>query len=178
REDSHGGGWGTGSLTILPAARFVLRYVDIHIGGGVQVTPSINDGWGRFLSRPGTTQATIAFIFVVTVLLRLPNFTESLWYDEVYYSTRFVANTLSKLWEQTLSEPPAPLYRLALYGWVGLFGENEIAVRMPSLICGIAAIFLTYALATNYGQTPAASLAALFLCFSSTHIWYSQEATP
>src|SRR5262249_49764267 len=43
---------------------------------------------------------------------------------------------------------------------------------------GTATIFLTYAIAKKYGGIQAAFLAALFLCFSPTHVWYSQEATP
>src|SRR5262249_5180635 len=84
---------------------------------------------------------------------------------------------MPKLWELVFSDPPAPLYRFVLYGWAGLFGENEIVARIPSFICGVAAIFLTYAIAKKYGGIQAAFLAALFLCFSPTHVWYSQEAT-
>jgi len=138
----------------------------------------ITDEWARLLSRYGTTRVTASFILVVAVLLRLPNLDESLWYDEVLYSTRFVANSLPKLWELVFSDPPAPLYRYVLYGWAGLFGENDIVARIPSFICGVAAIFLTYAMAKKYGDIQAAFLAALFLCFSPTHVWYSQEATP
>jgi uncharacterized membrane protein len=133
---------------------------------------------GHCFYRFGTNRLFALFIVALAILLRLPNLNQSLWYDEVFYSTRFVASSLPKLWEQVLSEPPAPFYRLVLYGWTGLFGENEIVVRIPSLICGVAAIFLTYGIARKYGGVQAAFLAALFLCFSPPHVWYSQEATP
>ena len=145
---------------------------------GYRLIQSIADRWAGRLSRYGTNRLAAAFILVAAVLLRLQNLNVSLWHDEVFYSTLFGADSLPKLWESALIEPPAPLYRLVLYGWVTLFGENEIVVRMPSLICGIAAILLTYAIAKKYSGTQAALLAALFLCFSPAHIWYSQEATP
>jgi uncharacterized membrane protein len=119
---------------------------------------------------------TAALILAAAVLSRLPRLDQSLWLDEVLYSTRFVASSLLNLWELALHDPPAPFYRVALYGWVGLFGENELVIRLPSVMCGLAGILLTYAIAKKYAGIQSALLAALFLCFSPTHIWYSQEA--
>ena len=62
--------------------------------------------------------------------------------------------------------------------WSPLFGENEVWARTPSLIFGIVSIILTFRLARIHCSERAALLAALFMCFSPVHIWYSQEGTP
>jgi len=134
-------------------------------------------GW--VLNRiPQIAEARIAvpLLIVIATLLRLPNLDESFWYDEVVYSTRFLASNLSYLWQLLLIDTPAPLYRIVMYVWVRVFGENEVVVRLPSLVCGVGAILLTYAIARRYGSKQIALLAALFLCFSPVQVWYSQEA--
>jgi len=45
-----------------------------------------------------------------------------------------------------LEKPPVPLWGLA--GSIALFGTNEIAVRLPSLLLSTLAIFLTYLIGT------------------------------
>ena len=129
------------------------------------------------ISRFGENQTAFALILITAVSLRVLNLGESLWFDEVLYSTRLAATNLSRLWQLILTDTPAPLYRVVLYGWNGLFGENELVVRLPSLMCGIGAILLTYAIGKQYGSAKMATLAALFLCLSPVQVWYSQEAT-
>ena len=138
---------------------------------------SVADRWTLLVARYGTSRLIVVFIVVLASLLRLPNLNESLWYDEVWYSTRFVLNSLPQLRHYVVSEPPAPFYVVIMHGWNRLFGENEIVLRIPSLLCGVAAILLTYSIAKKYAGVQGAFLAALFLCFSPAHIWYSQEAT-
>ena len=41
-----------------------------------------------------------------------------------------------------------PLYALILHGWIGVFGDGEIAVRTPSLLFGLASLVVVYALLT------------------------------
>lgn len=120
----------------------------------------------------------IVLFLVVGTVLRLPHIGESLWYDEVLYATRQTVSSLSDLWRFSTNLPSAPLYRILMFLWNTVFGENELAVRIPSLVFGIASILLTYVIADRYGSRRTAILAALLLCLSPVHIWYSQEATP
>lgn len=131
------------------------------------------------MPRPTTNERPIVLLLlVVAVVLRLPNLGESLWYDEVWYSTRGVGSSLAQLWSRFLTEPPAPLYGVLLFFWVRVFGDGELSVRLPSLLFGLASIGLTYRIARTYGSPLVASVAAAFLCVSPVHVWYSQEATP
>ena len=115
---------------------------------------------------------------MVGTILRLPNLGESLWYDEMLYSTKYWMASWSDLWRLFLFDTPAPLYRVFMFFWTTLFGEHELFLRIPSLLFGIFSILLTYWIAQTYDSWKTATLAALLLCFSPVHIWYSQEATP
>ena len=115
---------------------------------------------------------------VLGTVLRLPNLGESLWYDEVLYSTSYWLTSLHRLGSLYLNDPAAPLYRVLLFFWIHIFGETELSVRIPALLFGASSIVLTYWIARAYGSASMAFLAALLLCFSPAHVWYSQEATP
>ena len=115
---------------------------------------------------------------VLGTVLRLPNLGESFWLDEVLYSTSYWVSSLYNLWHLFLNDTSAPLYRVLLFFWIKIFGENELSVRIPSLLFGISSIVLTYWIARAYCSPSVAFLAALLLCFSPAHVWYSQEAAP
>lgn len=124
------------------------------------------------------TRILIFLFIMIGTILRIRNLGESLWYDELMYSTKYWMASLSDLWKLFLFDPPAPLYRVFMFFWIAMFGEHELFLRMPSLLFGIASILLTYWIAKTYNSWKTATLAALLLCLSPVHIWYSQEATP
>ncbi|MGH7180237.1 MAG: glycosyltransferase family 39 protein, partial [Tepidisphaeraceae bacterium] len=65
-----------------------------------------------------------------------------------------------------------------MFVWIRVFGDSEISVRLPPLICGLATIVLTARLARDYGFPSAGIVTAFVLAASPAHIWYSQEARP
>ncbi|MCX5714999.1 MAG: hypothetical protein NT033_09440, partial [Candidatus Omnitrophica bacterium] len=88
----------------------------------------------------------LCIILVLSIGLRLPGLGRSLWYDEVMYSTStFMANSkdLSNFIFKGIS---GPFYRIFMFFWVKVFGDLEISVRLPSLVCGILSVFLVYLL--------------------------------
>ena len=119
----------------------------------------------------------LAIITATAFLLRLYQLGESFWLDEILHSTRHSVATYSHLLRTIISRPEAPLYRILMISWSRLFGENEIWARTPSLIFGILSIILTYRLAKVRCLEKTALLAAIIMCFSPVHIWYSQEGT-
>jgi mannosyltransferase len=67
------------------------------------------------------------------------------------------------------------VYFLLMHGWLR-WGNSEAWIRLPSAIFGIAAIPVTYFVARKLiGHGPALASAAL-LAFSTTHVYYSQDA--
>lgn len=72
------------------------------------------------------------------------------------------------------SHPPG--YQSMLYVWMKVFGDSDLAVRMPSVIAGVAAVAALYRLGMAYFSPVTAILAALLLAVSHNAIYYSQEA--
>ncbi len=117
--------------------------------------------------------AVVIFLLVLAFLLRMPNFTESLWYDEIWYTSSFLnARTISLV---LFNDVHPPLYPLIMFGWINVFGDSEIAVRMPSLLFGLCSLWVLYLLARFWVNRSVALLAVLLAALSPVHIWYSQE---
>jgi len=106
-------------------------------------------------------------------LLRLPYLNQSLWYDELFY-TAPALNGESLRWVLTQDVHP-PLYASILWLWIHVFGDTEVAVRLPSVLCGITSVAVVFALARRWFDTRVAFLAAGLMALSPAHIWYSQE---
>ena len=90
------------------------------------------------------TRIVLLFLIVVGTLLRFRNLGESLWLDEMLYSTKYWMTSWYDLIRLFLFDPPAPLYRVLMFFWTTLFGENEISLRMPSLLFGVLSILFIY----------------------------------
>ena len=112
------------------------------------------------------------------ILARLPNLGQSLWLDEVLYSTNLYRRSLAEMWHFAVANPHAPLYPLLSYFWAGIVPDTEIFLRLPSVVAGTASVVLTYVIARRAGSEALAVLAGIFAMLSPALVWYSQEATP
>lgn len=100
---------------------------------------------------------------------------QSLWRDEAD-ALRFSQVPLTELLAY-LTRPGwnGPLYYLLLRGWLTLVGDSEFAARFSSLIFGVLAVPLTWAVGRRMiGRMTGAAGAAL-VALSPYLIWYSQE---
>jgi len=113
----------------------------------------------------------------LALLLRLPNLTESLWFDELW-ATRVMLGELPTLWTTILLDTHPPVYSGLMFLWITLFGDSELSIRLPPLIFGVGSVALTYLVGPRYVSRTATVLACLLLALSPVHIWYSQEARP
>jgi len=129
--------------------------------------------WRAHLRRPC---ARWVALLVAAVAVRLPLLFESLWYDETFtaaVSARPFADMLTIITKSDLHPP----------GWysiewviIRLFGNSEIALRAPALVCGLLLIPLTYRLARDlFGQDVAWWSAVLIAILPGT-VYYSAEA--
>ncbi|MBN1831454.1 MAG: glycosyltransferase [Deltaproteobacteria bacterium] len=129
------------------------------------------DSTGSSLMNRGP--AAVIFLLVLAFFLRVPNFTESLWYDEIWYTSSFLnARTISHI---LFNDVHPPLYPLIIFGWINVFGDSEMAVRTPSLLFGLCSLWVLYLLARFWFNRSAAILAVSLAALSPVHIWYSQE---
>lgn len=123
-------------------------------------------------------RVAVPILIGLALVLRLPNFRESLWLDEVLYSTHARMPSVAGLWEYFRTNSPAPLYSTVMFFWVALVGEHQLLIRLPSLLFGLGSIVLTFYVARQFVRGAGPFVAALFLCLTPAHVWYSQEATP
>jgi len=117
---------------------------------------------------------TVFLLLAGAFLLRLPNLGESLWYDEVIYTSMHLKGP--SFVRVLFYDVHPPLYPLVMRGWIEFFGDGEIVVRLPSLLFGLLSIGLLYTLAQRWFGRTAGILAAALMALSPVHIWYSQEA--
>jgi 4-amino-4-deoxy-L-arabinose transferase-like glycosyltransferase len=117
----------------------------------------------------------LAAILALALLLRLPGFTESVWFDELA-STRVVLDNFTALLRVVATDAHPPFYAVVMFIWIHLFGDSEISIRVPPLVFGLLTIALTARLAAEYAGPRAGLVAAFVLAISPPHIWYSQEA--
>src|SRR3989344_4488964 len=119
----------------------------------------------------------IVLILIAGLILRLFRLDQSLWLDEAINVT-FVKNLNlhSLVFEYAIGDFHPPLYHILLRGWVLLFGTSEIAVRLPSVILGLATVYVTYLIAKKLFEKKTALISATLIATSPLHIYYSQEA--
>lgn len=119
----------------------------------------------------------LSLMLFLAILLRLPNIGLDVWNDEIYYSSHLFLANQAQLFHQTLGFIEAPFYFIFNFFWIRLFGDSEISIRIPPLVCGIFSVFFTYCLGLKLFGRKVAFLASFLLCLSPVHIWYSQEAS-
>ncbi|MBM3205551.1 hypothetical protein FJZ41_01720, partial [Candidatus Shapirobacteria bacterium] len=119
----------------------------------------------------------IVFILILGFVLRLVNLNQSLWLDETVQAITS-RGTFLGIFSELQGDFHPPLYHLLMWGWTHLFGSGEIAMRLPSVFFGTAAIFMVYKIAQRiFPQKNWLWLvAALFMATAPFHIYYSQEA--
>ena len=69
-----------------------------------------------------------------------------------------------------------PGYYLLMLGWTKWFGSSILALRLPSVLFGVASILIIYVLACYTEDTLTALLAAAMLALNGFHLYWSQAA--
>ncbi len=111
----------------------------------------------------------------MALLLRLARLDfQPLWWDEGW-SLYFATSDPATMLQLTAVDIHPPLYYLLLHLWIGLLGSGPIAVRLLSVLIGVAAVPLIYLAGRRLFGHKTALLAALLLAISPFHIYYSQE---
>jgi 4-amino-4-deoxy-L-arabinose transferase-like glycosyltransferase len=116
----------------------------------------------------------LALIILIALLVRLPGMAESLWFDEIWYTKTMFEDPVQLdflLWKDV----HPPVYALSLLAWTDLFGDSEIAVRLPSLLFGLLSLALLWFMTRRWLAAPRALLVTALMALSTPHIWYSYE---
>jgi 4-amino-4-deoxy-L-arabinose transferase-like glycosyltransferase len=124
------------------------------------------------------TYAVLALLVLVGFALRmLVVGDQQANFDESHTSLVAQSDSIGALIGGLLSDVHPPVYFLVMMGWVKLFGSGELALRVPSILAGLALAPLTYALTRSFGGRVIWSLAAAaIISFAPILIYYSVEA--
>jgi 4-amino-4-deoxy-L-arabinose transferase-like glycosyltransferase len=121
--------------------------------------------------------AAVAALMVLGTVLRFYGLGhQGFWYDEADTAllVHFSLGKMLGLVPQTESTPP--LYYLAAWVWVRVFGHHEAGLRSLSAVAGVLVIPVAYAAAARMISRRAGVIAAALTACSPLLIWYSQEA--
>ncbi len=127
-----------------------------------------------------TERYGIYVILIIAAILRFWNFLEiPFTHDEfsALYRTRFDSfSDLIKL--GVLGDGHPAGVQVFLWYYVSLFGQSVIAVKLPFLLMGLAAVWVTWYLGKIWGNPTAGLYAAAILAVTQYGIMYSQMARP
>ncbi|MEO0248076.1 MAG: glycosyltransferase family 39 protein [candidate division WOR-3 bacterium] len=149
-----------------------------------------------------STRTALILIVSVGFLVRLPDLDRDLWFDEAsslfnargadVLTTKIIPNgpefTCDMFlrdggWRESLraishAEYMPPLYFLLLRLWIKFVGESNVALRLLSVIFGLATLLAMFLLGRTVFDEKIGFAAAGVLAILPLHIQYSQEIRP
>ncbi len=122
----------------------------------------------------------IAIVLIISfgVLVRVIQYASnrSLWADEATLALNIVNRSLWQLFQPLDYDQGAPVGFLVIEKLaIQTFGNSEYALRLFPLLCGIAALFLFYALAKRWLQGQALLISLVLFATLRPLIYYSSE---
>lgn len=118
----------------------------------------------------------LAVILAVALILRLVNLDSDLWIDEIFTLTDLDGATFRSILAVYPSQNQHFLYALLAHPALLALGEGAVALRLPSVLFGVASIGAVYLFAREVSDHVDGILSAALLTLSYYHIWYSQSA--
>lgn len=131
----------------------------------------------------GDEIAGIAVLLVALVVRLLGITSRPIWYDEAF-AVLFSEKGLKAMLAGTLTVDPsgaaADIHPLAYYtllgGWMKVFGESLVSIRMLSILLGVGIVILAYILMRSmFPDGRLAVVAALGIALAPFMVHYSQE---
>ncbi len=120
----------------------------------------------------------LAALVLLAAALRLATLTEqSFWYDEAFTPVHVLHNGLGATLRAVVHhENTPPLWYLIAWADARLFGDGELALRLPSALAGVLTVPVVWATARQLAGRRAALIAAAIVAVNPLFVWYSQEA--
>lgn len=113
---------------------------------------------------------------VIGLVLRLISLNQSLWLDEATSALAARMSLINLFTKFLPNDFHPPLYYLILKYWTQVFGSSEISLRIPSVIFGVATIYIIFLIGKKLYNEKIGIIAAVLLATSGLHVYYSQEA--
>jgi mannosyltransferase len=119
----------------------------------------------------------LALVLLLAAALRLLGLsTQSLWSDEGVTLLQAGAPSFSEVLARVSADTHPPLYFLMLHAWIARMGSSEAALRLPSVLAGLATFPLLARLLLRMGLPDLVLPTLCLLATSAFHCQYSQEA--
>jgi 4-amino-4-deoxy-L-arabinose transferase-like glycosyltransferase len=120
----------------------------------------------------------LAALLVLAAALRLSTLDlQSFWYDEAYTPVHVLHAGLGATLRSVVhSENTPPLWYLLAWLDARVFGDGEIALRLPSALAGIATVAVAWGIGRELAGARAAAACAAIVAVNPLFVWYSQEA--
>ena len=121
-------------------------------------------------------------VLLLALIVRLVGIAaRPIWYDEAF-SILFAQKGLAAMLYGTLTptgKGTADIHPLGYYfilgNWMKAFGDSAVAVRLLSILAGVATVFIAYLLARDLFDTRIANIAVVTLALAPFQVHYSQE---
>jgi hypothetical protein len=99
--------------------------------------------------------------------------------DEVSALSRMGFDSFSALIEGGVKTDYHPAFvQVFLYYWTTLFGTSVFAVKLPSFLCGLGTVLLSYSIAKRIYAPASGLLVIVFMAFSQYYVMYFGLARP
>jgi mannosyltransferase len=99
-----------------------------------------------------------------------------MWIDEVYTARDIDGSVTDVLPRLRAESSTPPLYSWLAWTWTRVAGDGDLALRSLSLLFGVAAIAVAFALGRSLSGRAAGLGAAALIAVNPFIVWYSQEA--
>jgi hypothetical protein len=120
--------------------------------------------------------AVLSGLTVVAAALRIPGLNSCMWLDEVLTLVRFARPPVGVILTSFPDQNQHMLYSLLAHISLRIFGEQTWALRLPSVLFGVASIWALFLLGRRLIGETEALLACALMTVSYHHIWFSQNA--
>jgi mannosyltransferase len=120
----------------------------------------------------------LAALTLLAAALRLSTLgLQSFWYDEAFTPVHVLHPSLwATLRSVVHTENTPPLWYVLAWADSRILGTNEVALRLPSALAGIATVPVAWAIGRELATRRAAIVCAALVAVNPLFVWYSQEA--
>jgi len=120
----------------------------------------------------------IASLVLLAIAVRLPLINRrEFWLDEAITALIAGAKTFPEFLSMLKWQDNSPVYGLLMWAWGGLFGLDEVSLRLPGVLFSAVTVWLLFLTSRLFGlRRPAAVLVSLYAALSPVWIYYSLEA--
>jgi 4-amino-4-deoxy-L-arabinose transferase-like glycosyltransferase len=113
---------------------------------------------------------------LLALCLRIWHLNSGLWFDEVLTLVDFVRSPLGDSISSFPSQNQHMLFTLLAQASISIFGESAWALRLPSVVFGVASLWSLFLLGRHVVGARTALLSCALMTVSYHHIWFSQNA--